>query len=395
MYRNKNNREESKQQRPTSSKNLKFETNENGTEKKNQFFSEQQPTSGTTATSVDSSDTPVVQRSQPDRRQNWWYFRRRKRRTEKQGQKEGQEKPYTKQKKSGRWKPVQPTTLGPQIRVRKAASVTKFRRRETQRNLALTETVPRTTTRDDPGLKPLQNAIEKKRMTERSQTEDESACTQEGHSQREEERCTQEEDTENSILKSTPEEDQRVPHISTVVQQLIENHFVVRRKPVENKEEDKEEEERKFLAAPQTGATGSCHPLDPEDPEFHFRQRLVPDIPIDRYLVRIMKYLYIPPEEETTFMTIVLVYLDRFFLGCWRQKVEFASLHMLFFVSALLAYKFFYDTPQFMGKHLAQVSGFEIPRIRQAEKHFLRTVNFELFIQETTFELYKNNLPLL
>lgn len=200
--------------------------------------------------------------------------------------------------------------------------------------------------------------------------------------------------------KKTEDEKKHVPHITEHVHALIENNFVTRRK--------KEVKDRNWIASETVTAsspeeteekkkggleTDSCPPLEPEDPEYHFRQHLVPDISIDRYLVRIMKYLYIPPEEEVAFMTIVLVYLDRFFLGCWRPKIEFASLHMLFFVTGLLAYKFFYDTPQFMGQYLARISGFEIPLIRRAEKQFLQTVNFELFIKEKTFDLYREHIP--
>ena len=113
----------------------------------------------------------------------------------------------------------------------------------------------------------------------------------------------------------------------------------------------------------------------------------VPSVSIHDYLFRIARYFLCSPEC----FVIALVYIDRIM----KKQADFAvcklNIHRLIVTSMMLAVKFF-DDVYYSNAYYAKVGGVKGPEMNVLEIHFLRLIDWQLFVSPEEFELYKTNV---
>ena len=117
-----------------------------------------------------------------------------------------------------------------------------------------------------------------------------------------------------------------------------------------------------------------------------FSSKSLPDISLYEYLIRIQKYSQI---EKST-LILALIYIDRL---CKIGKIILTdyNIHRILFSALILAIKYNEDK-FFENEYYSQIAGIKMTELKNIEYNFLSLCNFNVFVDEETFEKYSRNL---
>ena len=113
----------------------------------------------------------------------------------------------------------------------------------------------------------------------------------------------------------------------------------------------------------------------------------VPSVSIHDYLFRISRYFLCSPEC----FVMSLIYIDRIMKKQQGFVISKLNIHRLIVTSMMLAVKFF-DDVYYSNAYYAKVGGVKAPEMNLLELHFLRLIDWHLFVSPEEFELYKTNV---
>ena len=111
-----------------------------------------------------------------------------------------------------------------------------------------------------------------------------------------------------------------------------------------------------------------------------------PSVPVKKFLERVVKYCQ---PEPSTFITS-LIYLDNILLKT-KTKLTCMNSYKLFYACFVLSMKFNEDRHN-SNKFYAKVCGVNFNDFLLMEYRALKYLDFSLFIQTETYELYYNNI---
>ena len=132
--------------------------------------------------------------------------------------------------------------------------------------------------------------------------------------------------------------------------------------------------------------TGSSDMSSGETPTvFHAVRE--PSVSIHDYLFRISRYFLCSPEC----FVMSLVYIDRIMKKQSDFVISKLNIHRLIVTSMMLAVKFFDDT-YYSNAYYAKVGGVKAPEMNVLEVHFLRLIDWHLYVSPEEFDLYKTNV---
>ena len=117
-----------------------------------------------------------------------------------------------------------------------------------------------------------------------------------------------------------------------------------------------------------------------------FNTNKKPSVPVKKFLERVVKYCQ---PEPSTFITS-LIYLDNILLKT-KTKLTCMNSYKLFYACFVLSMKFNEDRHN-SNKFYAKVCGVNINDFLLMEYRALKYLDFSLFIQTETYELYYNNI---
>ena len=117
-----------------------------------------------------------------------------------------------------------------------------------------------------------------------------------------------------------------------------------------------------------------------------FNTNKKPSVPVKKFLERVVKYCQ---PEPSTFITS-LIYLDNILLKT-KTKLTCMNSYKLFYTCFVLSMKFNEDRHN-SNKFYAKVCGVNINDFLLMEYRALKYLDFSLFIQAETYELYYNNI---
>ena len=117
-----------------------------------------------------------------------------------------------------------------------------------------------------------------------------------------------------------------------------------------------------------------------------FNTNKKPSVPVKKFLERVVKYCQ---PEPSTFITS-LIYLDNILLKT-KTKLTCMNSYKLFYTCFVLSMKFNEDRHN-SNKFYAKVCGANINDFLLMEYRALKYLDFSLFIQSETYELYYNNI---
>ena len=117
-----------------------------------------------------------------------------------------------------------------------------------------------------------------------------------------------------------------------------------------------------------------------------FNTNKKPSVPVKKFLERVVKYCQ---PEPSTFITS-LIYLDNILLKT-KTKLTCMNSYKLFYTCFVLSMKFNEDRHN-SNKFYAKVCGVNINDFLLMEYRALKYLDFSLFIQTETYELYYNNI---
>lgn len=117
-----------------------------------------------------------------------------------------------------------------------------------------------------------------------------------------------------------------------------------------------------------------------------FSSKTLPDISLYEYLIRIQKYSLV---EKST-LILALIYIDRL---CKIGKIILTdyNMHRILFSALILAIKYNEDK-FFENEYYSQIAGIKMTELKNIEYNFLSLCNFNVFVDEETFEKYSRNL---
>ena len=117
-----------------------------------------------------------------------------------------------------------------------------------------------------------------------------------------------------------------------------------------------------------------------------FNTNKKPSVPVKKFLERVVKYCQ---PEPSTFITS-LIYLDNILLKT-KTKLTYMNSYKLFYTCFVLSMKFNEDRHN-SNKFYAKVCGVNINDFLLMEYRALKYLDFSLFIQAETYELYYSNI---
>ena len=117
-----------------------------------------------------------------------------------------------------------------------------------------------------------------------------------------------------------------------------------------------------------------------------FSANTVPNISIKDYLTRIQTYSNI---EKST-MILSLIYIDRI-CEIADLTLTYFNIHRILFAAVLMAIKYnednFYD-----NKFYSEIAGVKLKELKLIEYTFLDLIDFQMFIDDETYEKYQQYL---
>lgn len=125
-----------------------------------------------------------------------------------------------------------------------------------------------------------------------------------------------------------------------------------------------------------------------KDDNMLFMDKFMPDISIDKYLIRIDKYF----NTSYTIFILLPYFLDKIILN--RQyNITFNKniIHnILITIFVILTKK--YEDLHYSNKYYAAVGGLELNKLNEYELKILKILDYDLNIQTDIYEKYKKNL---
>ncbi len=112
-----------------------------------------------------------------------------------------------------------------------------------------------------------------------------------------------------------------------------------------------------------------------------------PNVSIQDYLFRIARYFLCSPEC----FVMALVYVDRIMKRHSDFIVCKLNIHRLIVTSMMLSVKFF-DDVYYSNAYYAKVGGVRASEMNVLEAHFLKLIDWHLFVSPEEFDLYKTNV---
>jgi hypothetical protein len=103
-----------------------------------------------------------------------------------------------------------------------------------------------------------------------------------------------------------------------------------------------------------------------------------------RYLFKYSRY-----SEETFILALIL--LDKALANEASLSLDKLNTHRLFATALMLSYKYLEDS-RFNTQHFSKVSHIPITEVISLEKQLLKLLNFELFVDEGSFQRYLDKL---
>lgn len=110
-------------------------------------------------------------------------------------------------------------------------------------------------------------------------------------------------------------------------------------------------------------------------------------ISVTDYLQRMLKYMYCSDECYV----LALIYLDRIHERTTWLEVNSRSIHRLFLTGVVVAAKFFEDK-YYKNSYYCKVGGISNQELNSLEYHFLRYLDFNLYVSHEDYERYFNTL---
>ena len=117
-----------------------------------------------------------------------------------------------------------------------------------------------------------------------------------------------------------------------------------------------------------------------------FSANLIPGISVEDYLIRIQTYSNI--EKSTLIISLILI--DRL---CQKANVTltYHNIHRIVFSAILVSIKYNEDS-YFDNKYHAEIAGVKLKELKLLEYYFISMLNFNLFIQDSIYEKYRQYL---
>ena len=114
-----------------------------------------------------------------------------------------------------------------------------------------------------------------------------------------------------------------------------------------------------------------------------FSSRIIPNISIEEYLMRIHTYSNI---EKST-LILSLIYIDRFCKNS-RINLTYNNIYRILFTSILLSIKYNEDQ-YFDNKYYAEIAGVKLKELNILEYNFAQMMNYSFFVNDEIYKKYK------
>ena len=126
-----------------------------------------------------------------------------------------------------------------------------------------------------------------------------------------------------------------------------------------------------------------------EQKELPFYYHKIPKLSLREYLERICLYL----EFSDSTLIVALIYIDRI---CEKKGILLTrkNIYRLLFTAILLSVKFNEDH-RYKLDFCAKVAGVQLGELAEYEETFIDIMNFEFYVSEEEFFVYKNHVLLL
>ena len=117
-----------------------------------------------------------------------------------------------------------------------------------------------------------------------------------------------------------------------------------------------------------------------------FSASLIPEISVEDYLIRIQTYSNV--EKSTLIISLILI--DRL---CQKANVTltYHNIHRIIFSAILVSIKYNEDS-YYDNKYYAEIAGVKLKELKLLEYNFITTLHFNLFIQDSIYEKYRQYL---
>lgn len=118
-----------------------------------------------------------------------------------------------------------------------------------------------------------------------------------------------------------------------------------------------------------------------------FHATTPPSISVAEYLQRMLKYMYCSDECYV----LALIYLDRIRERAAWLEINSRSIHRLFLTGVVVAAKFFEDK-YYKNSYYCRVGGITNQELNSLEHHFLRYLEFNLYVSQEEYTRYFDTL---
>jgi len=118
-----------------------------------------------------------------------------------------------------------------------------------------------------------------------------------------------------------------------------------------------------------------------------FHSSAPPAISVPDYLERMLKFMYCSDECYV----LALIYLDRIHERTAWLEVNSSSIHRLILTGVVVAAKFFEDK-YYKNSYYSKVGGISNQELNRLEYHFLRYLDFNLYVSQDEYERYFDKL---
>ena len=117
-----------------------------------------------------------------------------------------------------------------------------------------------------------------------------------------------------------------------------------------------------------------------------FSANLIPEISVEDYLIRIQTYSNV--EKSTLIISLILI--DRL---CQKANVTltYHNIHRIIFSAILVSIKYNEDS-YYDNKYYAEIAGVKLKELKLLEYNFITMLHFNLFIQDSIYEKYRQYL---
>ena len=117
-----------------------------------------------------------------------------------------------------------------------------------------------------------------------------------------------------------------------------------------------------------------------------FSANLIPEISVEDYLIRIQTYSNV--EKSTLIISLILI--DRL---CQKANVTltYHNIHRIIFSAILVSIKYNEDS-YYDNKYYAEIAGVKLKELKLLEYNFISMLHFNLFIQDSIYEKYRQYL---